>query len=105
MRIFGLVMCIAGATITALGVIGYFDDRMGPGIAGMVFGVGCGAVGVMVFLTDFLLRMFRRSANLMIRFQLCKLRLEINGELGTPVDDRIGLAEVIGDSEPQRWPA
>ena len=103
MKIFGLVMCIIGATITALGVVGYFDDNLGPGIAGFVFGMGCGAIGVMAFLTDFVLTVFRRSASLMIRFQLCKLRLEIHGELGTPVDDKIGLSEVMGSSRTERW--
>ena len=103
MRIFGLIMCVIGATITALGVIGYYDDDLGLGIAGFVFGTGCGAIGVMTFLTDFILRIFRRSASLMIRFRLCKLHLEIHGELGTPVDEKIGLREVMGESEPERW--
>ena len=98
MRIYGLVMCMIAATITALGVVGFYGDDRGLGIAGMVFGVGCGAIGVMAFLTDFLLRMFKRSASLMIRFQLCKLRLEIHGELGTPVEESITLEDKLGGS-------
>lgn len=86
MRGFGLFMCILGVVITAAGVVLYFGDSEGQGVAGFVLGVGLGAIGVMVFLTDFLLRFFERSASLMIRFQLCKLRFEVHGELGTPMD-------------------
>ena len=103
MRNFGLFMCILGVAITAAGVILFYGDDEGQGVAGFVLGVGLGATGVMVYLTDFLLRFFERSASLMIRFQLCKLRFEVHGELGTPMDFE-GLSGGKGEeARPDRW--
>lgn len=73
--------------MTALGVVAFYGDETGQGVAGFVFGVGIGALGVLLFVTDFTLSIFRRTASLMVRFRLCKLSLEIHGELGTPVDE------------------
>lgn len=102
MRGFALFLCIIGVLITAAGVVVYFQDNKGLGIAGFVLGVGAGSIGVMVFLTDFILRIFRRTASLMVRFQLWLLKLEINGELGAPIDEIGDLEERI--EEPlSRW--
>jgi hypothetical protein len=79
--------------VTALGVVAYYGDETGQGVAGFVFGVGIGALGVLLFVTDFTLHVFRRTASLMVRFRFCKLSLEIHGELGTPVDEASGSAE------------
>ncbi|UCC60294.1 MAG: hypothetical protein JSV02_00265 [Dehalococcoidia bacterium] len=103
MRNFGLFMCILGVAITAAGVILYYGDNEGQGVAGFVLGVGLGAIGVMVFLTDFLLRFFERSASLMIRFQLCKLRFELHGELGTPLDYEGVIGDRLGESKSDQW--
>lgn len=103
MRTFGLFMCVIGVVITAAGVVGYFGDDRGWGIAGFVFGVGTGATGVMVYLTDFILRIFKRRASLLIRFQLCKLKLEIQGELGTPLYGEEEVPDAIGESQPGSW--
>jgi hypothetical protein len=105
MRTFGLFMCVIGVVITAAGVVGYYGDDRGWGIAGFVFGVGTGAIGVMVYLTDFLLRIFKRRASLLVRFQLCKLKLEINGELGTPLYEEVGIPDTVGESQPSSWSA
>lgn len=70
MRGLGLLLCIIGAFIAAGGIIAYFGDREGVGIAGMVVG-GCFlGIGVMVFLTDFILRLTRRSAKLTIHLEM-----------------------------------
>ncbi len=103
MRIFGLFMCVVGVIITAAGVVGYFGDDRGWGIAGFAFGVGTGATGVMVYLTDFILRIFKRRASLLVRFQLCKLKLEIQGELGTPLYGEEEVPDAIGESQPGSW--
>ena len=103
MRTFGLFMCVIGVVITAAGVVGYFGDDRGWGIAGFVCGVGTGATGVMVYLTDFILRIFKRRASLLVRFQLCKLKLEIQGELGTPLYGEEEVPDTIGESQPSNW--
>ncbi len=93
MRGFSISLCLIGVLVTALGVIGYYGDQPGFGIAGFVFGVGTGATGVLIFLTDFTLRIFRRTASLMVRFKLWCVRLEVHGELGTPVDEEVPSVE------------
>jgi hypothetical protein len=104
MRIFGLFMCIVGVVITAAGVVAYFGDDRGWGIAGFVFGVGTGAIGVMIYLTDFIHRMFRRRANLLVRFQLCKLKFELQGELGSPLlYEEETVSDLEGESQIRNW--
>ncbi len=103
MRIFGLFMCVVGVVITAAGVVGYFGDDRGWGIAGFVFGVGTGATGVMVYLTDFILRIFKRRASLLVRFQLWLLKLEIQGELGTPLYEEEEVPDTVGESQLNSW--
>jgi len=82
MRYFGLVLCLIGALITAAGVVGYFADYEGLGIAGFVLGLGFGAIGVMAFMTNFFLRLFQRNATLLIKLVCLGLRLEVRGEMG-----------------------
>ncbi len=106
MRVFGLFLCIIGVFIVAGGIIAYLADSEGLGIAGMVVG-GCFLeIGVIVFLTDFILRLFRRSAKLTIHFQFFRMRLMIQGEIGSPEDEEEWLEEGIGEiGEPRlsRW--
>jgi hypothetical protein len=95
---------MVGVLVTALGVIGFYGEDEGLGVAGFVFGVGTGALGVLLFVTDFILRIFRRTASLMVRFKFWCIRLEVHGELGTPVDDlRVG-EETFTVSQPEAWP-
>ncbi|MEE9491173.1 MAG: hypothetical protein V3V80_02595 [Dehalococcoidia bacterium] len=106
MRVFGLFLCIIGVLIAAGGIIAYFSDSEGAGIAGMVVG-GCFLeIGVMMFLTDFILRLFRRSAKLTIHFQFFKMRLLIEGEMGSPEGEggwpEEGIGE-IGEPRLSRW--
>lgn len=106
MRVFGLFLCIIGVLIVAGGIIAYFSDSEGAGIAGMVVGACFLGIGVMMFLTDFILRLFRRSAKLTIHFQFFKMRLLIEGEMGSPEGEGEGLEEGIGEiGEPRlsRW--
>ena len=103
MRVLGLFLCIVGVFIAAGGIIGYFGDSEGAGIAGMVVG-GCFlGLGAMMFLTDFVLRLFRRSAKLTIRFEFLKLRLLIHGEMGSPEGEEEWLEEGIGEPRLSRW--
>jgi len=82
MKYFGLALCITGALITAAGVVGYFTDHLGFGIAGFVLGLGFGAIGVMAFMTNFFLQLFKRNATLVIKLIWLGLRLEVRGEMG-----------------------
>ena len=82
MRYFGLALCMIAAVITAAGVVGYFADYEGPGIAGFVLGLGFGATGVMAFMTNFFLQLFKRNATLVIKLSWLGLRLEVRGEIG-----------------------
>ena len=103
MRNLGLFMCIIGVILTAAGVVLFYGDSEDQGIAGFVLGVGLGSIGVMIFLTDFLLRFFERSASLMIRFQFFILKVEVHGELGTPVDFEGIPKDRIGELEPSQY--
>lgn len=95
MRGFGLLLCIIGVFIVAGGIIAYFGDREGVGIAGMVVG-GCFlGIGVMIFLNDFILRLTRRSAKLTIRFEFFKMKMLIQGEIGSPEGEGEWLEEGI----------
>jgi hypothetical protein len=87
MKPFSIFLCLIGVLVTALGVIGFYGEDRALGIAGFVFGVGVGAFGVLLFLTEFALHLFRRTASLMVRFKVLCIRLEVHGELGTPVDE------------------
>lgn len=103
MRVFGLFLCIIGVLIAAGAIIAYFSDHEGVGIAGMVVG-GCFlGIGVMVFLTDFILRLFRRSAKLTIHFQFFRMRLMIQGEMGSPEDEEEWLEEGMGEAQLSPW--
>jgi hypothetical protein len=57
----------------------------------------------MVFLTDFILRLFRRSAKLTIHFQFFKMRLMIQGEMGNPEDEEEWLEEGMGEAQLSPW--
>jgi len=103
MKPFSIALCIIGVVVTALGVIAFYGDETGQGVAGFVFGVGIGALGVLLFVTDFTLRIFRRTASLMVRFRLCWLSLEIHGELGTPVDEIPQPAEYAPEARTSTW--
>jgi len=103
MRGFGLLICIIGVLIAAGGIIAYFGDREGAGIAGMVVG-GCFlGLGVMMFLTDFIIRLTSRSAKLTIRFEFFKMRLLIEGEMGGPEWEEGWLEEGIEEPQLSRW--
>ena len=103
MRGFGLFLCIVGAFIAAGGIIAYFGDSEGLGIAGMTVGACFLGIGVMIFLTDFILRPFRRSAKLTIRFRFFKIRLMIHGEMGSPEGEEEWLEEGIEEPSLSRW--
>jgi hypothetical protein len=98
MRVFGLSLCIIGILIAAGAIIGYFSDHEGVGIAGMVVG-GCFlGIGFQVFLTDFILRLFGRSAKLKINFQFFRIRLVIQGAIGIPEDEEEWLEGGMGEA-------
>ncbi len=102
MRFFGLLLCIIGVLIAAGGIIAYFGDREGVGIAGMVVG-GCFlGIGVMVFLTDFILRLFRRSAKLTIHFEVGSPEGEERW-VGEGRFDEGRLEEGVGEPPLSRW--
>jgi hypothetical protein len=104
MKGFSMGLCLIGVLVTALGAIAFYDDQRGLGVAGFVFGVGVGATGVMVFLTEFTLQIFRRTASLMVRFKFMCLRLEVHGELGTPVDELRGVGDTVMEPLAAGWP-
>ncbi len=103
MKGFSIALCLIGVVITALGCIEFYGGDRGLAVAGFVFGVGAGALGVLLFLTDFTLSIFRRSASLMVRFKVCCLRLEVHGELGTPVDEMSYAGETSAAPQPGTW--
>jgi len=103
LRGFGILLCIIGAFVAAGGIIAYFSDSEGAGIAGMVIG-GCFlGIGVTVFLNDFILRLTRRSAKLTIRFEFFKMKMLIQGEIGSPESEGEWLEEGIEEPRLSRW--
>ena len=103
MKAFSIVLCFIGIFVTALGVIPYYEDERGIAVAAFVFGVLIGLFGVMLFIADFIMRLFRRTASLMVRFRCWCLRLEVNGELGTPVDELRGVEDTVMEPLPGSW--
>ena len=87
MRGLGLILCMVGIFFAALGVIGYFADYEGLGIAGMVVGAGILGVGVMIFLTEFVLLIARGNANLFVRFRFFKIEIAVQSELRAADED------------------
>ena len=96
MKGFGILFCIVGVVVVAVGVPVYFADREGAGIACMVLGAGLFTIGVMMFLTEFVLQLARRNANLLVRARFFKIELVVQGELRSPEDE---LEEVEGNRE------
>ena len=103
MRGIGLLLCIIGVFIAAGGAMAYVSDRDGVGIAGMVVGAGLLGTGVMMFLTDFLLRLANRSANLFIRFRFFRLELVLRGRLKGRGEELEMLEDTSEDSKEARW--
>jgi len=91
MKGFGILFCIVGVVVVAVGVPIYFADREGAGIACMVLGSGFFVIGVMMFLTEFVLQLARRNANVLIRARFFKIELVVQGELRSPEDELEGV--------------
>lgn len=87
MRGLGLILDMVGIFFAALGVIAYFADWEGLGIAGMVIGAGLVGVGTMIFLTEFVLLIARGNANMSVRFRFFKIEFAVQGEMRTADDD------------------
>ncbi|HUV53484.1 MAG TPA: hypothetical protein VMW64_10500 [Dehalococcoidia bacterium] len=94
MRGLGLILCVVGIFIAALGVIGHFADHEGLGIAGMVVGAGFLGIGVMIFLTEFVLLIARGNASLFIRARFFKIELAVQSELRTAEEDADKMAKI-----------
>jgi hypothetical protein len=101
MKGFGVVMCILGLLIMGGGVIAYYADETGLGVAGMAFGVGLGALGLLLFVTSVVLQLTSRTAGLMIRFEFFKMRFVLQGELGSP-EEAGSVSERTWDVAPSR---
>ncbi|MFC1847711.1 hypothetical protein ACFLXV_00150 [Chloroflexota bacterium] len=93
MRAIGLVVSIIGAIITAVGAQFFFGDfgistsDLIRGTASVLFGLAVGAIGAIIYLTDFLLRIFKNRESILIDLYLRILGLEFRGELKAPVED------------------
>lgn len=89
MRGVGILFCVGAVIIAVFGVLAYFADRDGLGVALMVISAGFFAIGVMIFLTDFALRLANRNANLFFRGRFFNIELMLKG----------GLRSIEGESE------
>ena len=93
MRVIGLVVCIIGAIVTAVGAQFFFGDLgistsdLIRGTISVLFGLAVGVIGAIIYLIDFLLRIFRNRDGIWIDVNLRILGLEFRGELKTPVED------------------
>jgi hypothetical protein len=95
-RGFGLLLCIVGACITAAGVIGYIGDGEAAGITdrldgiiGFVIGLGIGGIGILIYLLDFLLQIFRNRENFRINYLVRIFHWRLYQEVEYPSDDEL----------------
>ena len=83
MRGFSILLAILGVLIVGGGIIAYFGEQVGFGIAGIVVGSCLLGLGVMMFLSWLLLKATNRAASLLMRIEFFKLKIMVQGELGT----------------------
>ena len=93
MRGLGILLGMLGIFIAGSGAGAYVSGRESAGIVCMVIGVGMLGIGVMMFLTDFALRLARSSPSLLIRGRFFDLELEVRGRLRNVEDEIDELAE------------
>jgi hypothetical protein len=89
----GILLGMLGVFIAGSGAGAYVAEHEVAGIVCMVIGVGILGIGVMMFLTDFALRLARSSPSLLIRGRFFKLELIIQGQLSRVEDESYGLEE------------
>ena len=104
MRGFGILFGVFGTFIAGGGAGGYVSGSEALGIACMVIGACLLGIGVMMFLTDFGLRLARSSPSLHIRGRLLNLELEVNARLrnveGEEFEEGTGyIREAAGSTE------
>jgi hypothetical protein len=81
MRHIGLTLCIVGMLTTAEAGIAFTMNYTGWSISGIVLGMGIGATGTMIFLTDLMTWMLLRSKSYVVHSDLFQLRFELHGEI------------------------
>ena len=84
MRAFAILLSIVGVLIVGGGIIAYFGETTGLGIAGIVVGSCFLGLGVMIFVSAVVLKATSRAASLLIRFEFFRMKLLVQGELGLP---------------------
>ena len=100
MRSLGLFVCIMGALLLAAGAAAFPGNGEGSGaldwmklVVGVLLGLGVGVLGLVIYLIDFLLRVFRNRESFSIRFSFRILGVEFFEELGSPSDDDLPLED------------
>jgi hypothetical protein len=100
MRYLGLFLCITGALLLAAGAAAFPGNGEGNGaldwmklIVGVLLGLGVGGIGLVIYLIDLLLRVFRNRESFSIRLSFRILGVEFYQELGSPSDDDLSLED------------
>ena len=81
MRHIGLTLCIVGGLTTAEAGIAFLMNYTGWSIGGIVLGMGIGATGIMIFLTDLVMWMLVRSSSYVIHSDFFRLQFELHGKI------------------------
>ncbi len=102
MRSLGLFLCIMGALLLAAGAAAFPGNGEGNGaldwmklLVGVLLGLGVGVVGLVIYLIDLLLRVFRNREAFSVRLSFRILGVEFYEELGPPSDDDLRLEDAI----------
>jgi hypothetical protein len=101
MRNIGLLLCIVGAVVTAIGAMLLYGDGGAIGIGDwakgvivILIGLSLGAIGALLYLVDFLITVFRYRESFNIYFNFRLLWYEIYQELGYPIDEDLQYEDV-----------
>lgn len=103
MKRFGVFLCIIGVLIVAGATLGYLSsEHEGLCIAGMVLGAGLFGTGSIMFVTNAVVELARRGANLMIRGEFLGVSLMIKGEMERTEDETRRHEDRTGESRVSR---
>jgi hypothetical protein len=97
MMVLGLLMGMVGIFTAGISAFFYTSGHEPAGITGMAMGTGFFVMGVMIFLTYFVLRLAGRGFDFLLRGRIYSIDVIIKGSVGTsPQED--GAVREDGDT-------
>jgi hypothetical protein len=83
MIVLGLTMGMVGIITAGISAFFYASGHEPAGIAGMVMGTGLFVMGILIFVTNFVLRLAGRGFDLLLRGRFYSIDIIIKGRLST----------------------